>query len=219
MTWLATVRPAMPSEATTGLAIAMPVGAVGTMLVTLATRSGFRASAAAVFGVASADGGYALAAALSGMSLREGPVSLIPALKLLSAMVLMGVGAQMLTCAFTAHAEGAPNRDRRDLQPRYFAFLGLTLVNPLTRVYFCSVVVQREQRTEVAVALDPAGGRFSIGAVFAISALLASAAWRLCLVAAGLRLRWLTASLRGRMLSYLTAAGFVLTLVLRSVIA
>ena len=53
-----------------GLAVAMPIGAIGTYLVGLAARERFAVAAAAALGVASVDGGYAVVASVGGAGLQ-----------------------------------------------------------------------------------------------------------------------------------------------------
>ena len=54
----------------TGLAVAMPIGAIGTYLIGLAARERAATAAAAALGVASVDGAYAIVAALGGAGLQ-----------------------------------------------------------------------------------------------------------------------------------------------------
>ena len=58
------------SGAVAGLAVAMPVGAVGSYLVGLGARERIPVATAAALGVASVDGGYAVIAALGGAGLQ-----------------------------------------------------------------------------------------------------------------------------------------------------
>ena len=60
----------LASGAVAGLAVAMPVGAIGAYLLGLAARERFAVAAAAALGVASVDGAYALVASLGGAGLR-----------------------------------------------------------------------------------------------------------------------------------------------------
>ena len=53
-----------------GLAVAMPIGAIGTYLVGLAARERFAVAAGAALGVASVDGGYAVVASVGGAGLQ-----------------------------------------------------------------------------------------------------------------------------------------------------
>ncbi|HET9302215.1 MAG TPA: hypothetical protein VFO20_05525, partial [Propionibacteriaceae bacterium] len=54
----------------TGLAVAMPLGAIGTYLIGLAARERAATAAAAALGVASVDGAYAILAAVGGAGLQ-----------------------------------------------------------------------------------------------------------------------------------------------------
>ena len=60
----------LAAGALAGLAVAMPVGAIGAYLLGLAARERFAVAAAAALGVASVDGAYALVASLGGAGLR-----------------------------------------------------------------------------------------------------------------------------------------------------
>ena len=58
------------SGAVTGLAVAMPIGAVGSYLVGLAARERAAIAVAAALGIASVDGAYAILAAVGGAGLQ-----------------------------------------------------------------------------------------------------------------------------------------------------
>jgi hypothetical protein len=58
------------SGAAAGLAVAMPLGAVGAYLIGLGARERIAVATAAALGVASVDGGYAVIATLGGTGLR-----------------------------------------------------------------------------------------------------------------------------------------------------
>ena len=58
------------SGAVTGLAVAMPIGAVGSYLVGLAARERTAIAVAAALGIASVDGAYAILAAVGGTGLQ-----------------------------------------------------------------------------------------------------------------------------------------------------
>ena len=53
----------------TGLAIAVPIGAVGALMVTLTARTSWRVGSAAALGVSTVDGVYAAVAVLGGAAL------------------------------------------------------------------------------------------------------------------------------------------------------
>ena len=74
----------------TGWAIAIPIGAVGALLVALTARTSVRTGSAAAMGVATVDGGYAALAVVGGAAIaaRVGPYA--DWLQVASALVLLG---------------------------------------------------------------------------------------------------------------------------------
>jgi threonine/homoserine/homoserine lactone efflux protein len=77
--------------AVAGLAVAMPVGAIGAYLLGLAARERFSMAATAALGVASVDGAYALVASLGGAGLRALLQRTSTVLTVLAALVLVGL--------------------------------------------------------------------------------------------------------------------------------
>ena len=77
----------------TGWAIAIPIGAVGAFLVTLAARTSFRVGAAGALGIASVDGAYAALAVVAGTALSAllGPVA--TPLRIASGLALLAIAA------------------------------------------------------------------------------------------------------------------------------
>ena len=77
----------------TGWAIAIPIGAVGALLVALTARTSVRTGSAAAMGVATVDGGYAALAVVGGAAIaaRVGPYA--DWLQVASALVLLGIAA------------------------------------------------------------------------------------------------------------------------------
>lgn len=82
--------PSLAAGALAGLAVAMPIGAVGMYLLGLAARERFGVACAAALGVATVDGAYALVAAFGraglGPFLRrvDGPFRVLAALVLVA---------------------------------------------------------------------------------------------------------------------------------------
>ena len=178
-----------------GLAVAMPVGAIGAYLLGLAARERFAVAAAAALGVASVDGAYALAAALGGAGLRAVLQSASTVLSWLAALVLVVLAIRTLQQAVrryraaipaVARAGGAASAGRA-----YLGLVGLTAVNPATVITFSAVVLGR-----------PAGNAGLTGpavTLFAVGAFVASAAWQLLLVGGGSVLGRLLAGRRGQL--------------------
>lgn len=89
-----------------GWGVAIPLGAIGVMIVDLGMRGGFRPAAAAAAGVATADLLYAGVAAAAGAAAAAALAPHAHALRLVSAAVLAALGAYGLRAA-TTRARGA----------------------------------------------------------------------------------------------------------------
>jgi arginine exporter protein ArgO len=168
------MREVVVSGLVTGWAIAVPIGAVGTFLVTLTARAGWRAGAAGALGIATVDGAYAAVAVAAGSAVAAALEPVAAALRVVSAVVLLGLAALTL-----AHALATVHRAREPVRLRppaaYLLFVGITAVNPTTVVYFAAVVLGNHQL--VAGAAE--------GVVFVLAAFAASASWQLLLAASG----------------------------------
>ncbi len=181
--------------AVAGLAVAMPVGAIGAYLLGLAARERFSVAAAAALGVGSVDGAYALIAALGGAGLRSLLERTWAVMTVLAALVLVGLALRTLQQAVRRYRQVAPavaGTGRRASPLRaYAALVGLTAVNPATVITFSAVVLGR-----------PAGEAglswFAVG-FFALGAFVASAAWQLLLVGGGSVLGRLLSGRRGQL--------------------
>ncbi|HYF74759.1 MAG TPA: hypothetical protein VD864_18170, partial [Nocardioides sp.] len=77
----------------TGWAIAIPIGAVGAFLVTLAARTSFGVGAAGALGVATVDGGYALLAVVAGAAVADALEPVAGGLQVASGVVLLAIAA------------------------------------------------------------------------------------------------------------------------------
>ena len=72
----------------TGFAIAIPIGAVGALLVALAARTSIRTGSAAALGVATVDGAYAAVAVVGGAAIADRLEPYAGWLRAVSALVL-----------------------------------------------------------------------------------------------------------------------------------
>src|SRR4051794_9087091 len=134
----------MPSSAAlaagvaAGLAVAVPLGAVGTLVLDTGLRHGTRPALAAGLGVATVDGLYAAAAALAGASVAAALAPAQGAIRLVAATVLAVVSLAPLRAALrpgpVARAGAAPPRGRL-----YGRFGALTAVTPPTAATFAAV--------------------------------------------------------------------------------
>jgi arginine exporter protein ArgO len=178
-----------------GLAVAMPVGAIGAYLLGLAARERFSVAAAAAVGVASVDGAYALVASLGGAGLRSLLQRTSTVLTVLAALVLIGLALRTLQQAVGRYRAGTPpvaSAGRLGSPLRAYAVLvGLTAVNPATVITFSAVVLGRPVG-------DTSLSWLTVG-LFAAGAFAASAAWQLVVVGGGSVLGRLLAGRRGQL--------------------
>jgi arginine exporter protein ArgO len=182
------------SGALAGLAVAMPIGAIGTYLVALGARERVAVATAAALGVASVDGGYAVLAVLGGAELQVVLREVSDWLEWVAAIVLLAVAVRTIGLAVrryrtTGDAVGQP----RELSPAraYASLLALTAVNPATLITFAAVAVGRSS-SEASSAL-------LAGALFAIGAFAASASWQLLLTGGGNLLGRVFSTRRGQL--------------------
>ncbi|WP_037671334.1 LysE family transporter [Streptomyces griseus] len=196
-----------------GYGIAMPVGAVGTYLVSLTARTTLRTGACAALGVATADGLYALLATVGGSALAAvlrpvlGPLRWASALVLLALAALGAVTAvrQYRAHRLTARSEPAPPGPAR----AFLSLLGITLLNPTTVVYFAALVLG----TGTADAARPMEQ-----GVFVLAAFAASASWQLLLAGGGALLGRALTGHRGRLMTALVSSGVMTVLAVRMVV-
>jgi arginine exporter protein ArgO len=196
-----------------GYGVAVPVGAIAALLISLTARAGLRVGAAAALGVATADGLYAAAAVLGGAALVRVVAPIGTPLRWVAAAVLVALAAR--TSWSAARRYGAPVRqptERTGLSTparAYLGLLGLTLLNPATIVYFGALVLGRQ----VGQPLSPAAGT-----VFVAAALLASTSWQLLLAGGGSVVGRLLAGPRGRLATALVSSAFIVVLAVLMVV-
>lgn len=177
-----------------GLAVAMPIGAVGSYLVGLGARERISVAAAAALGVASVDGGYAVIAVLGGAGLQLVLSEVSGWLAWIAASVLVAVSIRTVLVAVRRYRS---NRDalgrQSDLTPAraYLNLVALTAVNPATLMTFAAVAVGR--------SASEGGSTLPVVVVFAIGAFAASAIWQLLLTGGGNLLGRLFIGRRGQL--------------------
>ncbi|QRP44887.1 LysE family transporter [Amycolatopsis sp. FDAARGOS 1241] len=188
-----------------GYGIAVPVGAVGAVLVGLAARTSLRVAAAAALGVATADGVYAVAAVAGGAALTPVVAPVLVPLRWASVVVLTALAAYTAATAIRRYRAGdrahTPAPAPVGAARAYVSFLGLTVLNPATVLYFAALVV--------------GGTAAGSGAVFALAAFAASASWQLLLAAGGLLLGRVLDGRRGRLGTALVSSAVTIGLAAR----
>ncbi len=192
-----------------GLAVAMPIGAIGTYLVGLAARERFVVAAGAALGVASVDGGYAVIAAIGGAGLQSFVQRVAGALTVAAASVLVVVALRTLHRAIGRYRNATADRiavgARLSPLRAYATLVAMTAVNPATVITFAAVVLGRS-------AGDPTGADWRMVVLFAVGAFAASTAWQLLLAGGGSLLGRLLMGRRGQLAISLGSAGIMLAL-------
>lgn len=164
-----------------GLAIAIPPGAVATLILATGLRRGFAVAAAAGLGAATVDLVYASVALLVGAAVATLLAGLERPLQLATGGILLAFGVWGASRAWAQdHPAEVSAVTTRDLATTYTRFIVLTALNPATLGYF------------VAVAIGLGGAAIASIPAFAIGVATASAAWQLFLAA-------LSGALHGRL--------------------
>jgi arginine exporter protein ArgO len=193
--------------AVAGLAVAMPIGAVGSYLVGLAARERTATALAAALGIASVDGAYAILAGIGGTGLQAMLSEVSGWLTYAAAITLVLVAVHTMRTAFRRYRGDIPTRSQlRKLTPTraYFSLVALTAINPATVVTFAAVVVGRSS--------SAGGSSWPALALFALGAFLASAIWQLLLAGGGSLLGRLLRTRRGQLRISLGSAFVMLGL-------
>ena len=195
------------SGAVAGLAVAMPIGAVGSYLVGLAARERTAIALAAALGIASVDGAYAILAGVGGAGLQAILSDVSGWLTYAAAITLVVVAVHTMRTAFRRYRGDIQTRSQLSkLTPTraYFNLVALTAVNPATVVTFAAVIVGRSS--------SAGGSSWLAVAVFALGAFLASAIWQLLLAGGGSVLGRLLRTRRGQLRISLGSAFVMLGL-------
>jgi threonine/homoserine/homoserine lactone efflux protein len=158
-----------------GYGIAIPVGAIAVLIMDIGIRRGFRPAFAAGAGAATADFTYAGLAVIGGAALASAIASIDDVLHLVSGLVLLVIALAGLFGARRRSNEAVtPDEGSNDLIRTYARFVGLTIINPTTVVYFAAVVIG----LGVAEEMPPGDGL-----LFVTGAFLASLSWQTMLAA------------------------------------
>jgi arginine exporter protein ArgO len=193
-----------------GYGVAIPVGAIAALIISLTARTSLRVGASAALGVATADGVYAAAAVLGGAALAGLIAPFATTLRWVAAAVLVALAARTAATAVRAYrapvAGGTSRGGRGGLDtPRkaYLGLLGLTILNPATIVYFAALVLGRQ----AGAPLQPGGE-----VVFVAAAFVASASWQLLLAGGGSLVGRVLSGPRGRLATALVSSAVIVVL-------
>lgn len=225
-----------------GFGIAVQVGAITVLIMTLSAHHSLRVGLAAGMGTATADGIFALLAATAGAGIAallrpiDGPMRWTAAavLVLLAAKGVVGAvrlhrtaatdAAEAAEAAAVAAAVDAPDSPaaaepgtgpeaegpvRRRPLGAYLQLLGLTLLNPLTIIYFSVLVLGLHNGSAWSVA---------DAAVFVLATVAASAGWQAVLALGGALIGRALTGARGRLASALVGNAVIALLAVRLVV-
>ena len=161
-----------------GYGIAIPVGAIALLIVGVGMRCGFACGFSAGAGAATADLAYALVAALAGAAVATRLAPWSASIRGVSALALAAMAGWGLwrIGRSPSGSELGLRPARTDLLGTYGRFLGLTIINPLTVVYFTALVLGSGLGREAGF-----GPTFA----FAAGAFVASLSWQTLLAAVG----------------------------------
>jgi arginine exporter protein ArgO len=189
-----------------GYGVAIPVGAIAALIVSLTARTSLAVGSAAALGVATADGIYALLAAFGGAALAGVIQPVSGPLRWAAMVILLFIAVRSAVAAVRHYRDPLVRRERAGLStpPKAFAgLLGLTLLNPMTIVYFGALVLGRGDRAALT-----AGD----AAIFVVAAFVASASWQLLLAGGGALVGRVLTSPRGRLATALAASAVIVIL-------
>lgn len=168
-----------------GLGIALPLGAIGVLIVREGVERGLRAAVPAALAVAVVDLAYALVAVVLGGRVAqalagwERTIQLVGAAAL-AVVVVLGVRGTLRIARAPAEAgsrtEALPGADDPLPTAHVFArFVALTAINPMTAVYFVALTAGLSEQLT---------GNGS-GVAFAAGVFVGSASWQLVLAVGG----------------------------------
>ena len=182
-----------------GLGIALPLGAIGVLILREGVERGIRAASVAALAVATVDFGYALVAVVVGERIAEALSGLERVVQLVGALaltVVVAIGVRDLLRSVRRSERSEPSERRQPPDPSepserserpepaelpvgyrrtFVRFVGLTALNPMTAVYFVALTAGLAQRLS-----GPGAGAAFVGGVF-----LGSLAWQMVLAIGG----------------------------------
>ena len=202
-----------------GYAIAIPVGAIAALLITLGAQHGARVAAGGAFGAATVDGLYATVAVTAGAVIAPLIALVEEPLRWISVAVLLALGVVIAWPAVrrrsapveAAELEGEPAGRRTVTARRLYLTVGaLTLVNPVTVVYFAALIGSS------TIAADAGAAE---RAVFVVAAFAASLSWQLLLTTAGAVVGRVLTGPTGARVTALVGGALVIALAIRAALA
>ncbi len=197
-----------------GYGIAVPVGAIAVYLVGLTARTSLRVGVCAALGVATADGLYALISVIGGSALAPVIQPITLPLRWAAGVVLIALACRTAVTAIVRdrRQQVMSRAEREPASPvrAYLGLLGITMMNPVTVVYFAALVLAGQG----SIVLDPWDK-----AVFVLAAFVASASWQLLLAGGGALLGRMLTGPRGRLSTALVSSAVLVGLAARLLVS
>ena len=159
-----------------GYGIAIPVGAIAILIIEISLRQGFRSGFMAGAGAATADLIYASIAMIAGSVIASALVEVARPIQIASGLLVIGIGVYGL---WNLRSGGRVERLEgvsTNTIGIYGRFLLLTLLNPMTIVYFSALIIGGGV-SQVNTILS--------GLAFVLGAALASLSWQSLLAGVG----------------------------------
>jgi arginine exporter protein ArgO len=187
-----------------GYGIALPVGAPTLLILMLSAQSSLRTGLAAGMGTATADGLYALVAALAGAAVAGLVAPIAVPMRWTAGVVLVLIAVRGIIGAVrrSRGSDVATQTEAKGPLRAYLELLGITILNPLTIVYFSALVLGLRNDTW------PSYG----SVVFVLAAFIASASWQAVLAIGGALVGRLLTSDKGRLGTALVGNGVIIAL-------
>jgi threonine/homoserine/homoserine lactone efflux protein len=184
-----------------GLGLAIPVGAMSIMLFQTAATKGWRFGAAGGAAMATVDFLYALATALLGAALAAYVATWGTALSAVGAGILLVLGAITIWRTIKAYRSTLAESNRTaegSIAKTFATFVGATLVNPQTAIYFLAIAPS-------VAASNNGPDALASSSLFAFGVFIGSIAWQQVLAfsgsllhkVSGKRLRFITGLIGG----------------------
>ena len=160
-----------------GYGIAIPVGAVAILIVNTSIRCGFAVGFMAGAGAATADVLYATLASIAGAVLTAALEPIAMPLRIAGGLVLISLAAAGLWQGMRRSGNQAGALETCPPLKMYAQFVGITIINPLTVVYFAAFILGRGASAVHYPLLA--------NLLFVMGAGLASLSWQTLLAALG----------------------------------
>lgn len=126
-----------------GYAIAVPLGAISVLIIGEAIENGFHTGFGAGVGVATVDAICATLVVFAGLLVSSLLVPIAAPLAILGGAVLVLMGAYGLLKAWSSRKKETMSgvSSKKSGWKTYFQYIGLTIVNPFTAIYFLALIM------------------------------------------------------------------------------